>query len=213
MSYVDRVVKLANKFIKAASENPFDIIQRKKHHLLAAPLSSNDIEMLEVLKEYPSAGTSRDADDETYRNLVARGLVERIIVVHPTMGHNIYEYTITDAGIDAIERYWLERSEKFLFEDNNKSEDEESDSATKLLEKKLLAAALKANKGHGVQIYNDGQHFGWYRWDAKKNKHEQFSIGNFDPKDTIGDLNDEVKKLTRVNLDDFLPVIAGRKQV
>jgi len=79
--------------------------------------------------------------------------------------------------------------------------------------KELLDAALKANKGQGVQIYFNGQHFGWYKWDDKKNKHEQFSIKDFDNDDTIGELEKDVGKLTKVNLEDFLPTSAGRKQV
>jgi len=79
--------------------------------------------------------------------------------------------------------------------------------------KKLLDAALKANKGKGIQVYFNGQHFGWYKWNPKTNKHEQFSIADYDSDETIGELEGDVKDLTKVNLEDFLPVIAGRKQV
>lgn len=73
--------------------------------------------------------------------------------------------------------------------------------------------ALKANEGKGIQIYFKGQHFGWYKWNPKTNKHEQFSIADYKSNDTVGELENDVKKLDKVNLEDFLPVIAGRKQV
>jgi hypothetical protein len=79
--------------------------------------------------------------------------------------------------------------------------------------KKLLEAAMKANKGHGMQIYFKGQHFGWYKWDAKNKEHKQFSIGNYKPEDKIGELEEDLSKCPRVNLEDFLPTIAGRKQI
>ena len=79
--------------------------------------------------------------------------------------------------------------------------------------KELLEAAMDANKNHGMQIYFHGQHFGWYKWDPKKKKHEQFSIADFSPKDTIGELEEDVGNLTKVNLEDYEPVVAGRKQV
>jgi hypothetical protein len=104
--------QLARRFSKiiTATENPFDIIKRKKHYLLPAPLTSKDIDLLELLIEYPDkVGRSRSPDEEDYQPLIARGLVERLIEVHPTMGHNIYIYVITDAGLDVIDKYWAAR--------------------------------------------------------------------------------------------------------
>lgn len=79
--------------------------------------------------------------------------------------------------------------------------------------KELLEAAMEANKGHGMQVFYHGQHFAWYKWNKKTNKHEQFSIGDYDNKDSIKDLGEDLKDMPVVNLETFLPRIAGRKQV
>lgn len=120
--------QLVNKFYKilTATTNPFEFIKRKKHYLLPSPLTKKDIELLEILKEYPdTAGRSRKSDEEDYQPLIARGLVERLIEVHP-MGHNIYVYVITDAGLDAIDKYWEHQNIKHKIIDNNSASDTNS---------------------------------------------------------------------------------------
>jgi len=101
----------------------------------------------------------------------------------------------------------LKLAKKFELILKKAKEDEECES------KKLLEAAMHHNEGHGMQIYFKGQHFGWYKWDPKNKKHVQFSIGNYNPKDKIGDLEEDLSKCPKVNLEDYLPEIAGRKQV
>lgn len=76
--------------------------------------------------------------------------------------------------------------------------------------KDLLEAAMEANKGHGMQVFYNGQHFGWYKWNDKSGKHEQFSIKDISDKD---DIEKDVSKLPVVHLEQFLPTISGRKQV
>jgi len=78
--------------------------------------------------------------------------------------------------------------------------------------KELLDAAMEANKGHGMQVFYHGQHFAWYKWDNKKKKHEQFSIGDYG-NDSVKELGEDLKDMPAVNLESFLPTIAGRKQV
>jgi hypothetical protein len=69
--------------------------------------------------------------------------------------------------------------------------------------KPLLQKAMSKNKGHGINVLFNGQHFGWFEWDQNKKEHKQFSIGDFKPNAKVGKLEDVVGKLKVINLEDY----------
>ncbi len=199
MSYVNKIVKLADNFIKTATDDP--------KYVVLGITPSGTVVGHKFFHSFEDAEKFVELWHEKGYTLTK--IVERGSTTDPDLVAYREKQRAHRAKIDDQYRAsgYTTRPLGRPFDDENDVKDKEPES------KELLHAALKANQGHGMQIYYKGQHFGWYKWDAKNKKHKQFSIGNYNPKDTIGELEEDLSKCPKVTLEDFLPSIAGRKQI
>ena len=70
----------------------------------------------------------------------------------------------------------------------------------KILEEKLRHA-MEKHPGIGLNVLNNKQHYGWYRWDGKK--HIKFSIDDFKDAISVKKLEDVVRELKVIKLEDY----------
>lgn len=67
----------------------------------------------------------------------------------------------------------------------------------------LLRRALQDFDYEDVEVFHNGQHYGWFVWDWKKREHQQKDLNDFEADDTIEDVRDFVASLTKINLEDY----------
>lgn len=74
----------------------------------------------------------------------------------------------------------------------------DSDKVEKLVEK-----ALSDHEGKDIDASYNGQHYGWFVWDAQENEHEQRDMNDFKADDKIKDVRKFVHGLKKVKLEDY----------
>ena len=66
----------------------------------------------------------------------------------------------------------------------------------------LAEKALKDHQGDDVDLTYNNQHYGWFIWDAQKDKHEQKDMNDFKGDDKVKDVREFVPK-KKVKLEDY----------
>ena len=67
----------------------------------------------------------------------------------------------------------------------------------------LLQRALDKHPGEDLDVSYNNQHYGWFVWDSKQNRHEQQDLNDFDGNDNLSKVRNFVSDLKKIKLEDY----------
>ncbi|KKN61019.1 hypothetical protein LCGC14_0526440 [marine sediment metagenome] len=78
-------------------------------------------------------------------------------------------------------------------------EESDNDSLESKVEK-----ALADHEGHSVDLSNNDQHYGWFIWNEKEDRHEQIDLNDFEDEDDLKIIRNFVSGLDmKVKLENY----------